>query len=106
MKERCCKDGCNDCKCEEKYYEEITMEVPKKSIRKVYHVVPDPKGGWAVKEEKNKNPSVKTEKKVEAIIKAKELAKKAKLGQVIVHKKDGEIQTEYTYGEDPVKTKG
>lgn len=78
----------------------------KRKMRKVYHVVSNPKGGWLVKEEKNKNPSARADKKSEAVGKAKELAKKAKLGQVIVHKKNGIIQTEYTYGEDPVKTKG
>lgn len=113
---RCCEGECEDCKCgrsdSEKCCgscsEEVVIEPPVKKAksRKVYHVVPDPKGGWAVKEEKNKNPSVRTEKKTEAVAKAKELAKKAKLGQVIVHKKDGKIQIEYTYGEDPIKTKG
>lgn len=73
--------------------------------RQVYHVVPAEKG-WEVKKEGNKRPSVKTRLKKDAIDRAKELAKKAKLGQVIIHKKDGTIQTEYTYGEDPRRTKG
>ena len=36
-----------------------------------------------------------------AIEHAKELAKAAPLGQVIVHGEDGKIQDEFTYGEDP-----
>lgn len=83
--------------------EEFMLESDK---RKVYHVVPAPEKGWLVKEEKNKNPSARTDKKSDAVKRAKELAKKAKLGQVIVHKKDGRIQTEYTYGNDPKKTEG
>ena len=73
--------------------------------RQVYHVVPAEKG-WEVKKEGNKRPSAKTKLKVDAIARAKELAKKGKLGQVIIHKKDGKIQTEYTYGEDPRESKG
>jgi hypothetical protein len=38
--------------------------------------------------------------------KARELAKKQPLGQVVVHKEDGTIQTEYTYGDDPARTRG
>ena len=73
--------------------------------RQVYHVVPAEEG-WEVKKEGNKRPSAKTRLKKEAIDRAKELAKKAKLGQVIIHKRDGTIQTEYTYGQDPRRTKG
>lgn len=108
-----CSGDCNgecsgDCKGECKCEKESTEHKPSdkcKTKRVVYHVVPGP-NGWLVKKEKNKNPSAKAEKKTEAVAKAKELAKKAKLGQVIVHKKDGKIQTEYTYGEDPRTSKG
>lgn len=41
-----------------------------------------------------------------AIARAKELARKAGLGQVVVHGEDGKIQTEYTYGRDPNPPKG
>jgi len=46
------------------------------------------------------------EDKSDALDLAKDLAKNAGLGQVIVHGKDGVIQTEYTYGKDPEKTEG
>ena len=36
-----------------------------------------------------------------AVARAKELAKEAPLGQVIVHGEDGKIQDEFTYGDDP-----
>ena len=44
--------------------------------------------------------------KAEAVDAAKREAKAATLGQVVVHKKVGGIQTEYTYGRDPRRTKG
>ena len=44
--------------------------------------------------------------KAEAIARAKELAKKQALGQVIIHKQDGTIQTEHTYGKDPYPPEG
>jgi hypothetical protein len=37
----------------------------------------------------------------EALEEAKRLAKQAELGQVKVHKKDGNMEYENTYGEDP-----
>jgi hypothetical protein len=74
--------------------------------RKVYHVTPGGNGGWAVKAEDNKNPSGHFKTKTDAVARGKELAKKPLLGQLIVHKQDGKIQTEYTYGDDPKRTKG
>ena len=41
-----------------------------------------------------------------AIARAKSTAQKNLPSQVIVHKADGEIQTEFTYGDDPKKKKG
>lgn len=41
-----------------------------------------------------------------AVARARELAKKAGLGQVIIHGMNGRIQTEYTYGRDPFPPKG
>ena len=82
---------------------------PKKAAkvaRKTYHVVPLEKGGWAVKLEGAKNPSGRFDKKTEAIARGKELAKKPQLGALKVHKQDGKIQTEYTYGDDPKRSKG
>lgn len=77
-----------------------------KSKRKVYHVTPDPNGGWNVKAEDNKRPSGHFGKKTDAVVRGKELAKKPALGQIKIHKQDGKIQTEHTYGDDPPQTKG
>lgn len=89
---------------ENKYYAEY--EVLEGTGRKVYHVVYQDKC-WKVKQERGYTiANGKFFKKAEAVARAKKIAKKAKLGQVIIHKKDGKFQTEYTYGEDPVESKG
>jgi len=67
------------------------------SSRKRIWVSPDGKGGWNVKSEGARKAAANSEDKIDAINKAKEIAKNAPLGQVIIQKKDGTIQTEYTY---------
>ncbi len=47
-----------------------------------------------------------TKTKKEAISKAKVLAKGFTKSQIIIHKKNGKIQIEYTYGKDPRISKG
>ena len=74
--------------------------------RKVYHVTHDSGGGWNVQGEGNKTRSGHFDSKDEAIERGKELAKQGTLGQIKIHKKDGTIQTEHTYGEDPKKYQG
>lgn len=73
---------------------------------KTYHVTPGTDGDWKVKEEKASKASSKHETKAEAVERAKDLAKNQVLGQVIIHKQDGTIQTEHTYGKDPYPPKG
>lgn len=86
--------------------EEKEPEMPKKKGRVVYHVVPCAKGGWQVEKEGVKKPVSSYAKKADAITAGKRLAKSHELGQLKVHKKDGQFQTEYTYGADPRKSKG
>ena len=74
--------------------------------RKTYHVVPSPKGGWNVEAEKASRPSSRHGTKDEVVTRARELAKQQNLGQVVIHKKDGTIQEERTYGKDPEGTPG
>lgn len=74
--------------------------------RKVYHVTPSPDSGWKVKAENANRASSNHQTKDKAIERAKELAKSLDMGQVIIHKKDGTIQTEYTYGKDPFPPEG
>ncbi|NDY41590.1 DUF2188 domain-containing protein [Dissulfurirhabdus thermomarina] len=79
------------------------MTTPK---RKSCHVTPRTDGGWNVKEENASRASSSHDTKAEAIARAKESAKKQALGQVIIHKQDGTIQTEHTYGKDPYPPEG
>ena len=74
--------------------------------RKTYHVTPKPGGGWNVKQERAERASSNHDNKADAVERAKELAKNQTLGQVVIHKKDRTIQTEYTYGKDPYPPEG
>jgi len=74
--------------------------------RKVYHVVPRPDGKWAGEGEGAKRASVVGEMKAEVLERTIEIAKEHPLSQVIIHKQDGVIQSERTYGEDPYPPRG
>ena len=76
------------------------------SKRKTYHVVHSKGGGWDVKGENASRASSSHETKSEAVARGKELAKNQPLGQIVIHKGDGTIQTEHTYGKDPHPPKG
>ena len=76
------------------------------SKRKVYHVTPNLCTGWNVKKENAERASGHFDNKVDAINRAKELAKSGPLGQIKIHKQDGTIQTEHTYGADPYPPEG
>jgi len=74
--------------------------------RKTYHVVSHD-GDWKVELENAQRASGVFDTKAEAIERARELAKAAPLGQVIVHREgDNEIQKEWTYGQDPERFPG
>ena len=76
------------------------------SKRKTYHVIPNKEGGWNVKGQGASRASSTHETKSDAVKHGRELAKNQPLGQLIIHKQDGVIQTEYTYGQDPYPPKG
>ena len=71
--------------------------------RQSYHVVPYV-NSWEIRlggsSDEHGSLGVWDHKEM-AITRAKELAKEAELGQVVVHGEDGRIQDEFTYGEDP-----
>ena len=73
--------------------------------RTVYHVVPNV-NSWEVKEQGATEPAFLVDNKDNAVAHAKDLAKQAPLGQVIVHTQDGKIAEEFTYGDDPRSSKG
>ena len=74
--------------------------------RKRVWVSPDGEGGWNVKTQGVSRAAGNFEDKVDAIERAKEIAQSGSLGQVLIQKRDGTIQTEHTYGKDPRKYKG
>jgi hypothetical protein len=77
------------------------MATDTKTDRTVYHVVPNSSAEkWLVTQE-NASFRREFETKEEAVDEARRLAKEAPLGQVKVHKKDGNMEYESTYGEDP-----
>lgn len=68
--------------------------------RETYHLLPG-EAGWSLEREGGKRSLGRFETKAEAIEAGKKRAKSAPLGQLVIHKKDGTIQTEWTYGKDP-----
>jgi hypothetical protein len=69
--------------------------------RVVYHVVPNSSGErWVVSQERAEFRR-EFDTKDEAVQFAKERAHKEELGQVKVHKHDGNMEYESTYGDDP-----
>jgi len=77
------------------------------SKRSVYHLVPDKKEGvWKGMKEGADRASVVSDNKRDAFDKLREIAQNSPLSQVKIHKKDGTIQEERTYGKDPKKYPG
>jgi len=74
--------------------------------RKVYHVVRRDEI-WHVRRTRARRASGCHSSKAAAIRQAKGLADRpGLLGQVVVHGRDGKVQTEWTYGDDPRGTRG
>lgn len=73
--------------------------------RKVYHVVKT-EDGWAGKARGGERVSVKGNTKAEVVARTAGIAKNYGNSQVVIHKMDGKIQSERTYGNDPFPPKG
>jgi hypothetical protein len=71
-----------------------------------YHVTPAPGGDWQVKREGAERADSVHEDKSDAVARARELGRASNYGQVIVHGRDGKIQTEHTFGGDPYPPRG
>ncbi|MBI9083877.1 MAG: DUF2188 domain-containing protein [Desulfobacterales bacterium] len=74
--------------------------------RQVYHVTTGGEDGWRVKKEGASRASGVFDTKADAVERGRELAKGAGEGQLKIHKRDGRIQTEHTYQNDPYPPKG
>jgi hemerythrin superfamily protein len=75
------------------------------SPRVRYRVKPSPRG-WEVSKQGAKRPSGTFDRKADAVARGKELAKRFRRGQLVVHGQDGKVRDEFTYGDDPRRTKG
>lgn len=75
------------------------------SKRTTYHVTPDG-DGWKVQKEGSNRASAQCDTKKEAVNRGRELAQNQTLSQLKIHKQDGTIQEERTYGKDPYPPKG
>lgn len=73
--------------------------------REKFHVT-HKDGNWRVTKQGATRPSKTFDKKKDAVGYGRERAKSEEKGQLIIHKKDGKIQTEHTYKEDPYPPKG
>jgi hypothetical protein len=66
--------------------------------RLVYHVTPSPTGGWNVQAEGATRPTSTHRTKREAVARGREVAEGRGPARLIVHRKDGRIETEFTFG--------
>lgn len=73
--------------------------------RKTYHIT-HKEDHWQVKAEGNKHATRIFDTKQDAIPFGRYIASAQEKGQLIIHRKDGVIQTEYTYGVDPFPPRG
>ena len=77
------------------------------SDRTVYHVSPSSDGSrWVVSQENNDRFRQEFETKEAAVDAAKSRARGEEPSQVKVHRADGNMEYESTYGEDPRRTRG
>jgi hypothetical protein len=77
------------------------------TTRRVYHVVHQERTQrWGIEREGSERATATAETKDEAVRIASRMAEEADPGQVIVHRADGSIEEEFTYGEDPRETPG
>ncbi len=73
--------------------------------RVTYTVGPDG-DRWKVSRRGGSRASGTFDKKQDAVSRGRELAKAQERGQLVIKKKNGRIQTEYTYGDDPFPPRG
>lgn len=69
------------------------------------HVVPNSDGGWKVVGEGNSKATVITDTKQEAIDAARTIASNQGT-ELVIHGKDGKIQSKDSHGKDPYPPKG
>lgn len=77
-------------------------------LRKTWEVEPRTDDRWAVQRTETRPADSVHDRKADAIVRARELAEKARLGQVRVKNGEGKIEKEWTYprSSDPRRTPG
>lgn len=70
-----------------------------------HHVVPNPDGGWDVKRGGGQKASHHTDTKAEAERIARDISKNQGT-ELVIHGKDGKIQSKDSHGNDPYPPKG
>jgi hypothetical protein len=74
-------------------------------MKKAIHVVPAPQGGWNGKQAGAASPMFHTETKLAAVDKGRD--KSRSMGaELVIHGKDGKIQSRDSHGNDPYPPKG
>ncbi|MDQ4005096.1 MAG: hemerythrin domain-containing protein [Actinomycetota bacterium] len=73
--------------------------------RPVIHVTPTRDGGWRAERAGSNRAVAKSDRKPEVIRRARDVAK-AQNGRLVIHKANGRIQEERTYGPDPGRSRG
>jgi hemerythrin superfamily protein len=71
----------------------------------VYHVTPDPDGGWRAVKQGASRALARGDSKRDVVSRAREAAK-SQQGRLVIHKENGRIQEERTYGDDPRGSRG
>ncbi len=74
-------------------------------MAKQTHVVPNPNGGWDVKQAGGQRASVHTDTKQEAVDRGREISRNQHT-ELVIHNKDGKIASSDSHGNDPHPPKG
>ena len=74
-------------------------------MAKQTHVVPNPNGGWDVKQAGGQRDSVHTDTKQEAVDRGREISRNQHT-ELVIHNKDGKIASSDSHGNDPHPPKG
>jgi hypothetical protein len=81
-------------------YSAHDLEVFSVMAKNSFHVVPNPKGGWAVKRANSPRASKNFDTKADAIVWGKKISK-SDSAEFVVHGRDGTIKSRDTFAEDP-----
>lgn len=83
------------------------MKKRKKKARRVFDLTPNPHGGWLMVERNTRGvPEDADAVKAVLLKRARKFCKEHQPSQLVVRDKHGEIQIEYTYGDDPERSPG